>query len=311
MATGTQVPFTDVGGSPCCCTSNCFDATGSSVPPYATNISPVPLADSWFNITDAEYDALKAGGNYTFDFSMFLQSFRDASTGCVIGGVTNRVILRPYRERSCAVTDLPFTLVNPVVVSGQPSAEDTNCMRLMQNSTINVTEYGYRAATACTAYSENTRVLTNNTLRFSRVLGKSGTQSKLSCCSHRNTNSSPGWQEWFFQDATNFLYGSFSAPWIYLMSGNVNGTIANQAGTFAGYPFMLPAPSTTAVVQIQINGGTPYTIPNTFLLSSPLNSGMYTQFVNLSTILCGVLQCAGRFTNGSVNMLVKFTTSPP
>jgi hypothetical protein len=179
----------------------------------------------------------------------------------------------------------------------------------MESASLAFNEYDYRPAYACGVATEAFGTV-NQIIRFSRSLGKVGTQSKLNCSSHNNTNAAAGngWRQWFFIFESRISCGSFSAPNLYLHSGNIIGTIPTGN---TGQPFQLPVPNITAVVQIQINGGTPYTIPNTMVLGYSAFSGIRTQFFTGASITCGGTTCNGGANPSTINYVVKFTGSPP
>jgi hypothetical protein len=58
MATGTQVPWTDPGGTPCCCVS-CYDVAAADFP------FPSETQNKWQNIDASDYAAILAGGGYS------------------------------------------------------------------------------------------------------------------------------------------------------------------------------------------------------------------------------------------------------
>lgn len=77
MATGTQVPWTTPGATPCCCTADCFtDLQNDPVPSFAENL--------WMQISEEHYASLYAGGNYTAELTVDVAS---QSTGWLSGEV--------------------------------------------------------------------------------------------------------------------------------------------------------------------------------------------------------------------------------
>ena len=78
MATGTQVPWTTPGGTPCCCVDNCYtNLTTEPIPVYA--------AGKWQVITEQDYVALLAGGTYSVAVNVDVSS---VSTGWFPGPPT-------------------------------------------------------------------------------------------------------------------------------------------------------------------------------------------------------------------------------
>jgi len=93
MATGTQVPWTTPGGTPCCCDS-CFNTlTDTPIPTYAQGY--------WQTIADADYSALLAGGTYSAAIDMDLQS---VSTGYLLPPPTRS------EQQTANQSGLAFTL---------------------------------------------------------------------------------------------------------------------------------------------------------------------------------------------------------
>lgn len=61
MASGTQVPWTDPGGTPCCC---------DSCPTTEDGPDETYSPGTWSNISEGDYNALLAGGTFTLDASI-------------------------------------------------------------------------------------------------------------------------------------------------------------------------------------------------------------------------------------------------
>ena len=84
MATGSQVPWTDPGGPPCCCDDLCFtDLTQ----PDAT-LSP----DTYQAIASEDYTALLAGGSFTFGLSSSITSVDIDGSGSQTISLSNQAM---------------------------------------------------------------------------------------------------------------------------------------------------------------------------------------------------------------------------
>lgn len=101
MATGTQVPWTDPGGTPCCC---------DSCPTNEDGPDAIHSPNTYQNIQEADYASLIAGGTFTLDVAINVEG--TSSEGALftppfVETATANLTNVPLQTRSAVSGSLP------------------------------------------------------------------------------------------------------------------------------------------------------------------------------------------------------------
>jgi len=183
MATGTQVPWTDPGGTPCCCAAECYTS-------FATDPGGNTLAQGqWQQISEIDYVTLLAGGSYS---------------GTVVANITGT---NQLNSPSGPVTRVETQTANETQLMSVVRSAEGGCF-VQVESLENMTVAASRDGGFSTTYSD---------YKF-RAIRTLGTQSGLRYLNLSSVRSDGVWDpQMVFIRA--FLVGSFSGQYSFL--GNV------------------------------------------------------------------------------------------
>jgi len=285
MATGTQVPWTDPGGTPCCCEDECYTD-------LANQPKPVFVENTYVDISSADYSALYAGGTYAANVSIDVTSMRQ-STGGVPMTVHNNTSRHQCSENNVALT--------PVVTDNNPCY-----LRLSSSVVITNTDVS-RSSSLTVTYSTD--------LLFARSLGTQAGARKISLASVWESSEAStifGMVNLSSPVAALFPGGSVFPIGLRLRTGNMDGTVPYlcQPTSVSVTPNL---PNATSSVSLLV-GQNSYGV-SSFLHPCFFTPGHYEQVIlgqNLTgTTLTGQTFSLSGSITGFVNIQVVFTPSAP
>lgn len=130
MASGTQLPWNDPGGTPCCCDERCLPFFDSNYWASGGNAAGVTLSQvQFFTLSSAQYAEIFAGGtfevsNYSGSFSLSTRASQNDSFYTANG--TLAPALNPTVVNVGGCTNNPDTISDSVQFgSGQPNSTAT------------------------------------------------------------------------------------------------------------------------------------------------------------------------------------------
>jgi len=271
MATGTQVPWTTPGGTPCCCEENCFTD-------FANEPKPIYAENSYTDIASEDYSALYAGGTYAADVLINIVAARDN---------TNAVnVFTDTETHTASAVNLPLT----------QTSNDGPCYLQLTNESLSVAVTRVnRSGTFNSTYTTS--------VNFVRSLG-TATGRKISLASVQGPSSLQTITNLVLLDG---VQDSVFSILILLRAGNMTDTVAYSCAGGGAYTPNLPA--TTATVSLIVGGNT-YSAVGAVLHPCFQTSGHYDQVINGATLSSFGFQLSASIT-GFVSLAVTFTPSAP
>lgn len=277
MAAGEIIPWTDPGGDSCCCAEECFTD-------FANDPKPVYAQDSYVEITSTDYVALYAGGNYSADVDINVESYRQF------------VDLRPDPNTVGTQTEIHTATENSIPLT-KIETEDSPCYeRHSGEVTINRTwDNGFAAgANTYTAL-----------IVFSRSLGTENGQQRLSLASLYGPSEAQTLADILVLDNQN----NFFPISIALRSGNMTDTVPYPcAGAATNFPNL---PNVTSSFNLLMSTGGNYSAPEVVAHACFLTSNHFEEAIN-GVVFTGLggLPLAGDVF-GNIDVQVTFTPSAP
>lgn len=272
MATATQVPWTDPGGTPCCCQDACFTD-------FANEPRPVYADGSFVAISEEAYAALYAGGTYAATLNLSVQGNRDN-----VGG-------NPLSVATATELHSFSGAVNPVALD----IVDSPCYEKYAASVTIARDVVNRDVQFSSPYTAS--------LQFSRSLGTQAGQRYLSLATVNGPSAASSIGGFLTMPSASSAFPQN----IVMRSGNMTNTVPYSCQGNATYTPNLSNVASSASLLV---AGQTYSAPQVVAHPCFSTAGHFDQVINGSALISFGFSLFGSVA-GSFSLQLSFTPAAP